>query len=183
MVLHDSDAYLVARFKNRWRERLGDDVERFACVAAHHDILGLGGANELRDAIACHVDRFRCFNGQAVKAAQCVRVHFLIEAALGVEHGFRALRGCGAVEEREVGMIGEQREVALVGVFGNVGRAYDVGSGGRSRRGVGGIGDGAGARGGVGDFSHKREPRIYSASSNWAGTPISAASFAIAWRV
>lgn len=38
------------------------------------------------------------------------------------------------VEEREVGMIGEQREVAFVGVFGDIGRAHDVGSGGRSRR-------------------------------------------------
>ena len=61
-------------------------------------------------------------------------------------------------------MIGEQREVALVGVFSDVGRAHDVGSGGRSRRGVGGIGDGAGARGRclVVCGAHKREPRIYS---------------------
>ena len=63
VMLHDGDAHFIARLENRRSERLGDDVERLARVAAHYDILGLGSADEPRNAVACHIDCFGCFDG------------------------------------------------------------------------------------------------------------------------
>ena len=63
VVLHDGDAHFIARLENRRSERFGDDVERLARVAAHYDILGLGSADEPRNAVACHIDCFGCFDG------------------------------------------------------------------------------------------------------------------------
>ena len=81
----------------------------------------VGRADEFRHALAGDLDGLGGLDRQAVQAAQGVGVHLLVEAALRVKHGGGALRGGGAVQKHQVGMVGKQREVALVGVLGDVG--------------------------------------------------------------
>ena len=96
------------------------EVQGFAGVAAEHDLARIGGADETRDVGAGLVDGLGGVHRQAIKAAQGVRVHLLVEAALRVEGDGRALgRGC-AVEEGEAGVGRQQGEVLLVGVRGYV---------------------------------------------------------------
>ena len=54
-----------------------------------------------------------------------------------------ALRRGGAVKKHQVGVVRQQREVALVRVFGDVGRAYDVVGRGRGLGGMRRVGHGA----------------------------------------
>ena len=116
MVLHDGDDDLVAGLQHRGREALGDQVERLAGVAGEDDFVGLGGADEVGDLLADLSDGIGGLDGQRVQAAQRVGVHTLVEIALGVEHAGGALRGGGAIEEGDLGMLLEQRELRLVGI-------------------------------------------------------------------
>ena len=116
VVLHDGDDDLVTRFEHCGRKALGDQVERFARVAGEDDLVGVGGADEVGDLLAHLRDSLGGLDGQRVQAAQGVGVHALVEVALGVEHAGRALRGGGAIEEGDLGVLLEQRELALVGV-------------------------------------------------------------------
>ena len=120
VVLHDGDAYLVAGLQHGGSERFRHEVQGLAGVAAEHDLARIGGADEARDVGAGLVDGLGGVHRQAIKAAQGVRVHLLVEAALRVEGDGRALgRGC-AVEEGEAGVGRQQGEVLLVGVRGYV---------------------------------------------------------------
>ena len=56
MVLHDGDAHLVARLEHGGGEGLRHDVERFGRVAREHDVVPVGRADELGDAVARHLD-------------------------------------------------------------------------------------------------------------------------------
>ena len=116
MVLHDGDDDLVARLEDRGRKALGDQVERLARIAGEDDLVGLGSADEVGDLLADLRDGLGGLDGQRVQAAQGVCVHALIEVALGVEHAGRALRGGGTIEEGDLGVLLEQRELCLVGV-------------------------------------------------------------------
>ena len=78
--------------------------------------LACAGADEVGDLLADLRDGVGCLDGQRVQAAQGVGVHALIEVALGVEHTGRALRGGGAIEEGDLGVLLEERELRLVGV-------------------------------------------------------------------
>ena len=120
VVLHDGDAHFVAGLQHGGGERLRHEVQGLAGVAAEHDLARIGGADEARDVGAGLVDGLGGVHRQAIKAAQGVRVHLLVEAALRVEGDGRALgRGC-AVEEGEAGVGRQQGEVLLVGVRGYV---------------------------------------------------------------
>ena len=116
VVLHDGDDDLVAGLEHRRRKALGDQVERLARVAGEDDFVGLGGADKVGDLLANLRDSLGGLDGQRVQATQGVGVHALVEVALGVEHTSGALRGGGAIEEGDLGMLLEQRELALVGV-------------------------------------------------------------------
>ena len=102
-----------------------------------------GAPMKRRHALAGDLDGLGGLDRQAVQAAQGVRVHFLVEAALSVKHHRRALRRGGAVKKHQVGVVRQQREVTLVGVFGDVGRAYDVVGRGRGLGGMRRVGHGA----------------------------------------
>ena len=143
VVLHDGDAHLVAGLKHGGGEGLRHDVERLGGVAREHDVVRVGRSDELRHALAGDLDGLGGFDRQAVQAAQGVGVHLLVEATLRVKHGGGALRGGGAVQKHQVGMVGKQREVALVGVLGDVGGAHDVAGRGRGVGGVRRVGHGA----------------------------------------
>ena len=66
MVLHDGDAHFIARLKHGGGEGLRNDVERLGCVAREHDVVPVGRADELGDAMACHLDRLGGLDRQAV---------------------------------------------------------------------------------------------------------------------
>lgn len=70
MVLHDGDDDLVARFEDRGRKALGDQVERLARVAGEDDLVGLGGADEVGDLLADLRDGVGGIDGQRVQSAQ-----------------------------------------------------------------------------------------------------------------
>ena len=116
VVLHDGDDDLVARLEDRGRKALGDQVERLARVAGEDDLVGIGGADDVGDLLAHLRNGLGGLDGQRVQAAQRVGVHALVEVALGVEHTGGALRGGGAIEEGDFGVLLEQRELRLVGV-------------------------------------------------------------------
>ena len=116
VMLHDGDDDLVAGLQHRGRKALGDQVERLAGVAGEDDLVGLGGADEVGDLLADLGDGVGGLDGQRVQATQRVGVHALVEVALGVEHAGGALCGGGAIEEGDLGVLLEQRELALVGV-------------------------------------------------------------------
>ena len=116
VMLHDGDDDLVAGLQHRGRKALGDQVERLTGVAGEDDLVGLGGADEVGDLLADLGDGVGGLDGQRVQAAQRVGVHALVEVALGVEYAGGALRGSGAIEEGDLGVLLEQRELALVGV-------------------------------------------------------------------
>ena len=116
MVLHDGDDDLVAGLQHRGRKALGDQVERLAGVAGEDDFVGLVGADEVGNLLAHLCDGISGLDGQRVQAAQRVGVHALVEVALGVEHASGALRGGGAIEEGDLGVLLEQRELRLVGI-------------------------------------------------------------------
>ena len=116
VVLHDGDDDLVARLQHRGCKALGDQVERFARVAGEDDFVGLGSADEVGDLLADLGDGVGGLDRQRVQATQGVGVHALVEIALGVEHASGALCGGSAIEEGDLGMLLEQRELALVGV-------------------------------------------------------------------
>ena len=116
MVLHDGDDDLVARLEDRGRKALGDQVERLARVAGEDDLVGLGGADDVGDLLAHLRDGLGGLDGQRVQAAQRVCVHALVEIALGIEHAGGALRGGGTIEEGDLGVLLEQRELRLVGI-------------------------------------------------------------------
>ena len=119
----------------------GNDVKRLGCVAREHDVVPVGRADELGDAMTRHLDRLGGLDREAVQATKRVRVHLLVEAALRVKHGSGALRGGGTVQKHQVGMVGKQREVALVGVLRDVGGANDVARRGRGCGSVRGVGN------------------------------------------
>ena len=56
MVLHDGDAHLVTRLEHGGGECLRHDVERLGRVAREHDVVPVGCADELGDAMARHLD-------------------------------------------------------------------------------------------------------------------------------
>ena len=116
MVLHDGDDDLVTGLEYRGCKALGDQVERLARVAGEDDFVGLGGADEVGNLLADLGNGIGGLDGQRIQAAKRVGVHALVEIALGVEHASGALRGGGAIEEGDLGMLLEQRELALVGV-------------------------------------------------------------------
>ena len=116
VVLHDGDDDLVARFEDRGRKALGDQVERLARVAGEDDLVGLGGADDVGDLLTHLCDGLGGLDGQRVQAAQGVGVHALVEVTLGVEHAGGALRGGRAIEEGDLGVLLEQRELRLVGI-------------------------------------------------------------------
>ena len=116
VVLHDGDDDLVARFEHCGCKALGDQIERLARVAGEDDLVGLGSADAVSDLLAHLRDGVGGLDGQRVQAAQGVGVHALIEVTLGVEHAGGALRGGGAIEEGDLGVLLKQRELALVGV-------------------------------------------------------------------
>ena len=116
VVLHDGDDDLVTGFEHRGRKALGDQVERLARVAGEDDLISLGGADEVGDLLTHLRDGLGGLDGQRVQAAQGVGVHALVEIALGVEHAGGALRGGGAIEEGDLGVLLEQRELRLVGI-------------------------------------------------------------------
>ena len=122
VVLHDGDAHLVARLEHGRGEGVRHEVERLARVAGEHDLARVRRADEARDMGARRLDGLGGLDRQAVQAAQGVRVHVLVERALRVEGHGGALRRRRAVEEGEVGVRGEQGEVLLVGVGGDVDR-------------------------------------------------------------
>ena len=116
VVLHDGDDDLVARLEDCGCKALGDQVERLARVAGEDDLVGLGSADEVGDLLAHLRDSLSGLDGQRVQAAQRVGVHALVEVALGVEHTGRTLRGGGTIEEGDLGVLLEQRELRLVGI-------------------------------------------------------------------
>ena len=116
VVLHDGDDDLVARLEDRGSKALGDQVERLARVAGEDDLVGLGSADEVGNLLAHLRDGLGGLDGQRVQAAQGVGVHALVEVALGVEHAGGTLRGGCAIEEGDLGVLLEQRELRLVGV-------------------------------------------------------------------
>ena len=116
VVLHDGDDDLVTGLEYRGCKALGDQVERLARVAGEDDFVGLGGADDIGDLLAHLRDGLGGLDGQRVQAAQGVGVHALVEIALGVEHAGGTLRGGGTIEEGDLGMLLEQRELCLVGV-------------------------------------------------------------------
>ena len=121
VVLHDGDAYLVAGLQHGGGERLRHEVQRLAGVAAEHDLARIGGADEARDVGAGLVDGLGGVHRQAIKAAQGVRVHLLVEAALRVEGDGGTLEAVAARCRGEVRRVGRQQgEVLLVGVRGYV---------------------------------------------------------------
>lgn len=108
VVLHDGDDDLVTGLEHRGCKALGDQVERLARVAGEDDLVGLGGADEVGDLLADLRDGIGGLDGQRVQAAQGVGVHTLVEVALGVEHAGGALRGGGAIEEGDLGVLLER---------------------------------------------------------------------------
>jgi len=125
-MLHDGDADLVAFLEHARREGLRHDVEGLGGVTVEDHVAGvfLAGADEARHALARGVDGLGRLDGELVQAAQRVGVHGLIEAVLRLDDAGGALRGCRAVEEREVGHGCEQREVLLVRVCHDVDRTH-----------------------------------------------------------
>ena len=132
VVLHDGDDHVVAGADHGPPERLRHEVERLARVAREDDLVALRlarvvhGADERGDVRPGIVDGGRRLDGEAIEAAQRVRVHGLVEASLGVKHRGGALRGGGAVEEGEAGVGGQKREVGLEGALGD-GRELGIG--------------------------------------------------------
>ena len=64
VVLHDGDDDLVARFEDRGRKALGDQVERLARVTGEDDLVGLGGADDVGDLLADLRDGVGGLDGQ-----------------------------------------------------------------------------------------------------------------------
>ena len=121
-MLHDADDYLVASFEHRGRKALGNKVERLTRIACEHDVVCEGlactvdGTDQGGYLCAHPRDCLSCLDRERIEAAQRVGVHRLVEMAGCVKHAGGALRGGGAVQERDLGMVCQKRKILLIRV-------------------------------------------------------------------
>ncbi|GAB1426057.1 hypothetical protein MASR2M16_32910 [Thauera terpenica] len=126
VVLHRGDEDLVAGAQLGPPPALRHEIDGFGGAAGEHDLFRMCGIDELLHGHARVVVELGGVLRQPMHAAVDVGVRFAVEAALGIDHRVRLLRGRAVVQigqpaavdrAREDGKVGRQIERRQFGVY------------------------------------------------------------------
>ena len=98
VVLEPRRQHLVTGPDPEPPERLRDQVHRLGGAAREHDLGGVGGAEKATHGVAHALEPLRGGDAERVHGAVDVGGVTRVDAAHGLQHGVRLLRGRGAVE-------------------------------------------------------------------------------------